>query len=73
MEFRGVEEQGELQRREDWMAALQDEKALLNEGIDQHHKFHFKILWLGTSLVVQWLRLRISTAGRMDSIPGWVT
>ena len=53
----------------DWMAALQDEKALLNEGIDQHHKFHFKILWLG---VVQWLRLRISTAGSMGSIPGWV-
>ena len=25
----------------------------------------------GTSLAVQWLRLQASTAGGMDSIPGW--
>ena len=27
----------------------------------------------GTSLVVQWLRLRTSTAGASGSIPGWGT
>ena len=27
----------------------------------------------GTSLVVQWLGLRVSTAGGLGSIPGWGT
>ena len=27
----------------------------------------------GTTLVVQWLRLRVSKAGCMGSIPGWGT
>ena len=29
--------------------------------------------WLGTSLVVQWLRFHASTVGSIDSIPGWRT
>ena len=29
--------------------------------------------WLGTSLVVQWLRFHASTVGSTDSIPGWRT
>ena len=32
-----------------------------------------KKMSLGTSLAVQWLRLRTSTAGGMGSIPGWGT
>ena len=33
----------------------------------------FKILLKGTSLVVQWLGLHVSTAGSMGSTPGWGT
>lgn len=32
----------------DWMVVLQDKKALLNEGIDQHYKFHFKTFLANT-------------------------
>ena len=31
----------------------------------------FKITLLGTSLAIQWLRLCVSTAGGMGSVPGW--
>ena len=34
---------------------------------------HLEMLALGTSLVVQWLRLCASTARGMGSIPGWGT
>ena len=33
----------------------------------------FNMLYARNSLVVQWLGLRASTAGGMDSIPGWGT
>ena len=33
----------------------------------------FSNMSVGTSLVVQWLRLRASTAGDAGSIPGWGT
>ena len=33
----------------------------------------FKLLSLGTFLVVQWLRLRVRNAGSMDLIPDWGT
>ena len=36
-------------------------------------QFKKKQTGLGTSLMVQWLRLQTSTAGGMDSIPGWGT
>jgi len=36
-------------------------------------KRHFGELLLGTSLAVQWIRLCISTAGGMGSIPGLET
>ena len=34
---------------------------------------HLKMITLGSSLVVQWLRLRASNAGDTGSIPGWGT
>ena len=34
---------------------------------------HRKYKRIGTSLVVQWLRLHTSTAGGVGSIPGWGT
>lgn len=33
----------------------------------------FKLLSLGTFLVVEWLRLQVSNAGSMDLIPDWGT
>ena len=32
-----------------------------------------KMKWIGTYLVVQWLRLHASTARDVGSIPGWGT
>ena len=44
-----------------------------HEPESRRDQVKINILCLGTSLVVQWVRLQASTAGGTDSIPGWGT
>ena len=37
------------------------------------HLEHTYTVFLGTSLLIQWLRLCVSNAGGVGSIPGWGT
>ena len=44
-----------------------------NHALSHKPSNHWKWVWVGTSLVVQWLGLWASNAGGTGSIPGWGT
>ena len=49
----------------------QGKQIVMEFGMDVYTLLYFK--WIGTSLVVQWLRLHAPNAGGLDSIPGMGT
>ena len=54
-------------------SGLQTYLASLHNHINQFLQLKYIKIYIGISLVVQWLRIQASTAGGMDLLPGWGT